>query len=196
MGTDREKTQQHIRTKIDENTSAMFARSCFDPQFSSMVAFTALSDPLFTYTAARREFIGRNGTPSAPAALLRSGMTKDTGDTIDPCAAMQVRFELAPGETHRIAIVLGACGDEDEAKRLIQKYRNPDDAVAELDSAARVWGDRLSLISVNTPEGTFDKMINGWTLYQDMSSMEWRIRIPRSASGCDGIRVLGACHRA
>src|SRR6185369_10321162 len=73
LGTDREKTQQHVRTKVDEDSSAMLARSCFDPQFSSLVAFTALSDPLATYTAARREFIGRNGTLAAPAALSRNG---------------------------------------------------------------------------------------------------------------------------
>jgi len=188
LGTDREKTQPHIRTKIDENTSAMFARSCFDPQFSSLIAFTAVSDPLFTYTAARREFIGRNGTPSAPAALARSGMTKDTGDTIDPCAAMQMRLEIAPGETHRIAIVLGACQGEDEATRLIRKYCNPDDAVAALDSAARVWHDRLSLISVNTPDGTFDKMLNGWILYQAMSCRMWTRAALYQWSGAYGFR--------
>src|SRR5205823_14980671 len=133
---------------------------------SSMVAITALRNPLSTNAATRREFIGRNGTPSGPAALLRSGMTKDTGDTIDPCAAMQMRFKLAPGETHRIAIILGACGDEAEAKRLIEKYRNPDDAVAELDSAARAWDDRLSVRSVNTPDGTIGKVNNGRNWYQ------------------------------
>ncbi len=173
LGTDREKTQQHIRTKIDEATSTMFARNRFDPQYSGYVAFTSLSDDLATYTAARREFIGRNGTLSAPAALARHGMTKDTGDTIDPCAAMQVRLELAPGETHRLVILLGACTGEDEAIRLISKYRGPDDAVAAIDSAVRVWRDRLNLISVKTPEPLFDRMLNGWTLYQALSCRMW-----------------------
>ena len=173
LGVDRERTQQHIRTKVDEASSAMLARSCFDPQYSSLIAFTALSDPLATYTAARREFIGRNGTLSAPAALARNGMTKDTGDTIDPCAAMQVRLELAPGQTHKLVILLGACRGEEEAMRLIASYRSPDDAVAALDSAARVWRDRLNLISVKTPDPVFDRMLNGWMLYQALSCRLW-----------------------
>jgi cyclic beta-1,2-glucan synthetase len=173
LGTDRERTQHHIRTKVVEASSTMLARSGFDPQFSSLIAFTALSDPLATYTAARREFIGRNGTLSAPAALARSGMTKDTGDTIDPCAAMQARVELAPGQSHRVVILLGGCQGEDEAMRLIAKYQRPDDASAALDSAARVWRDRLSLISVKTPDPTFDRMLNCWTLYQALSCRLW-----------------------
>jgi cyclic beta-1,2-glucan synthetase len=173
LGIDREKTQQHVRTKMDEASSAMFARNCFDPQFTAYVAFAALSEPIATYTAARREFIGRNGTPSAPAALSRHGMTKDTGDTIDPCSAMQVRIELAPGQTHRLVVLLGACRGEDEALRLIAQYRAPDSAVAAIDSAARSWRNRLGVISVKTPEPTFDVMLNGWSLYQALSCRMW-----------------------
>jgi cyclic beta-1,2-glucan synthetase len=173
LGTDREKTQQHIRTKMDDATSTMFARSRFDPQFSEYVAYSSVSEPVAAYTAARREFIGRNGTHSAPAALLRSGMTQDTGDTIDPCSAMQVRLELAPGETRQLVVLLGACAGEDEARRVIAKYRAPEAAIAALDDTAQTWRDRLDLISVKTPEPTFDLMLNGWTLYQALSSRMW-----------------------
>ena len=55
----------------------------------------------------RREFIGRNGTPSAPAALQREGMTQDSGDTIDPCAAIQVKLELAPGQSCELVVFSG-----------------------------------------------------------------------------------------
>jgi cyclic beta-1,2-glucan synthetase len=173
LGTDREKTQQHVRTKMDEESSTMLAYSCFDPQFSQYVAFAAVSDPVVAYTAARREFLGRNGTHSAPAALSRNGMTEDTGDTIDPCSAMQIRLELAPGETHQLVVLLGACVGEDEARRVAAKYRAPEAAVGALDEAARTWRNRLDLISVKTPEPTFDLMLNDWILYQALSSRMW-----------------------
>ena len=204
LGADREKTQQHIRTKVDEDSSAMLARSCFDPQYSSLVAFTALSDPLATYTAARREFIGRNGTLSAPAALSRNGMTKDTGDTIDPCAAMQVRFELAPGATHRMVVLLGACDGEDEAMRLIADTVHRRTVQRPLSTAPLGPGATGSgLISVKTPEPTFDRMLNGWTLYQALSCRMWARAALYQWSGAYGFRdqlqdvmafcVLGAC---
>jgi cyclic beta-1,2-glucan synthetase len=188
LGADREKTQQHIRTKIDEPSSSMYARTCFDPQFAAYTAFSALSDPLATYTAARREFIGRNGTPSAPAALSRETMTRDVGDTIDPCAALQARIELAPGESHRMVALLGATVGQDEAARLIAKYRAPDDAAAAIDKAASVWRERLSLISVETPEPTFDRMMNGWILYQALSCRMWTRAGLYQWSGAYGFR--------
>ncbi|HUQ19536.1 MAG TPA: glucoamylase family protein [Gemmatimonadaceae bacterium] len=188
LGSDRERTQQHIRTKVDEPSSAIFARSCFDTQFAAYTAFSALSDPLATYTAARREFIGRNGTPSAPAALAREGMTRDVGDTIDPCAALQTRIELAPGQTRRIVILLGATIGQDAASQLIAKYRAPDAAVAALEKAAKAWRDRLSLISVTTPEPTFDRMVNEWTLYQALSCRMWTRAGLYQWSGAYGFR--------
>ena len=188
LGTDREKTQQHIRTKVDEALSTMLARNGFDPQFSSYTAFTALSEPLVNWTAARREFIGRNGNPSAPAGLARNGMTKDAGDTIDPCSAMQIKLELAPGQTHQVVVLLGACAAEKEARQLVAKYRATDAAVAALDAAARAWRDRLGLISVKTPEPTFDLMVNGWTLYQALSCRMWTRAALYQWSGAYGFR--------
>jgi cyclic beta-1,2-glucan synthetase len=188
LGIDREKTQQHIRTRMDEASSAMLARNGFDPQFSDYVAFTTVSEPLATYTAARREFIGRNGSLSAPAGLSRTGMTEDIGDTIDPCSALQVRLELAPGETHQLVILLGACHGDDEAKRLIAQYRASDTAITALDAAARAWRDRLGLISVETPEPTFDIMLNGWMLYQALSCRMWTRAALYQWSGAYGFR--------
>jgi cyclic beta-1,2-glucan synthetase len=188
LGADREKTQQHIRTKVDESQSAIFARSCFDPQFAAYTAFSAMSEPLATFTAARREFIGRNGTPSMPAALAREGMTGDVGDTIDPCAALQARIELAPGQTQRIVLLLGATTGHDEANQLISKYRSPDDAAAALEKSAETWRERLSLISVKTPEPSFDRMMNEWTLYQALSCRMWTRAGLYQWSGAYGFR--------
>jgi len=188
LGADLEKSQQHVRTKVDENSSTMLARNGFDSQFSAYTAFTALSDPLVTWTAARREFIGRNGTPSAPAALLRNGMTEDSGDTIDPCSAMQVKVELAPGQSHQLVVLLGACTGEDEARKLVAKYRGAEAAVAALDTAAKTWRERLGLISVKTPVPTFDLMVNGWTLYQALSCRMWARAALYQWSGAYGFR--------
>jgi cyclic beta-1,2-glucan synthetase len=188
LGVDREKTQQHIRTKVDEGLSSMLAWSCFDPQFAKYAAFAAISEPLSTYTAARREFLGRNGNVSAPAGLGRNGLTRDVGDTIDPCSALQAEIELQPGESRQMVILLGACEGEEEALRLVSRYRGPDAATAALDSAVRVWRDRLSLVSVKTPEPTFDLMLNGWTLYQALSCRMWARAALYQWSGAYGFR--------
>ncbi|MEO5902913.1 MAG: glucoamylase family protein [Gemmatimonadaceae bacterium] len=188
LGVDREKTQSHIRTEMSATGQAMIARNYFDPQFSKMVAFSAISEPVTSFTAGRREFIGRNGVLSAPAAMRREMLSGDVGDTIDPCAALQTRIELAPGETRKMAVLLGAGDGDDETSALIEKYLSPDAATAALDHAARVWRARLGTISVKTPEPSFDLIVNQWALYQALSCRMWARSAVYQSSGAYGFR--------
>ena len=102
---------------------------------------------------------------------------------------MQIRLELAPGQTHQARRAAGGMWrGEEEARQLVAKYRATDAAVAALDDAARVWRDRLGLISVKTPEPTFDLMVNGWTLYQALSCRMWARAALYQWSGAYGFR--------
>ena len=65
----REHTQHQVVTSFDRDTQAIFASNYFDASFADRVAFSWISEPLAGYTADRREFIGRNGDLSDPAAL-------------------------------------------------------------------------------------------------------------------------------
>ena len=98
LGVTRELTQYQIRTSFDEPTQSMFARNYFDAQFAETVAFASISERVAYYTADRREFLGRNGTISSPAALERAGLSGAIGATIDPCCALQVSIAIEPGE--------------------------------------------------------------------------------------------------
>jgi len=188
LGVDREKTLPHVRTEMSATGQAMLARNYFDPQFSRQVAFSAVSERVTSFTAGRREFIGRNGVLSAPAAMRREILSGDVGDTIDPCAALQTRIELAPGETREIAILLGAGDGDDATNALIEKYLSPQAATAALDHAARVWRARLGTISVKTPEPTFDLIVNQWALYQALSCRMWARSAVYQSSGAYGFR--------
>ena len=60
-----------------------------------------------TITADRVEFLGRHGSVTAPAALRSVGLSGRTGAGIDPCAAIQTKFDLGPGESTEIVFLLG-----------------------------------------------------------------------------------------
>ncbi|HEY8166298.1 MAG TPA: glucoamylase family protein [Gemmatimonadaceae bacterium] len=188
LGADREKTGQHVRTWMDEDVATMFARNSFDEQFRDWVAFASVSTPLRTYTAARREFIGRNGSLESPLALYRDGMTEEIGDTIDSCAALQTSAEIPPGESLEIVFLLGAADKEQEARTIIDRYRSPAAAVSALDHAARRWNERLTVVEACTPEPTFDLMVNRWPLYQALSCRMWGRTALYQSSGAYGYR--------
>jgi cyclic beta-1,2-glucan synthetase len=188
LGANREKTGQHVRTWMDEDISTMFARNSFDPEFRSWVAFASVSAPLRTYTAARREFVGRNGSLESPLGLRREAMTKDVGDTIDSCAALQSVVEIPAGESREVVFLLGAGDKEEQARAIIDRYRSAQSAKAALDHAAQRWAERLSVVEAKTPEPTFDLMVNRWPLYQALSCRMWGRTALYQSSGAYGFR--------
>src|SRR5205809_6419852 len=188
LGVSRELTQYQIRTSFDEDTQSMFARNYFDAEFAEIVAFASISERVAYYTADRREFLGRNGTISSPAALERAGLSGAIGATIDPCCALQVSVTIEPGETRDIVMLLGAAEGEEAVREIIGRHRTSSDAKRSVDSNVRSWEQRLSAIKVKTPEPTFDLMLNRWSLYQALSCRMWARSALYQSSGAFGFR--------
>jgi len=188
LGVSRELTQYNVQTTFDEKTQSMLARNYFDPQFAEYVAFASVSEMVMSYTADRREFLGRNGTPASPAAVQRTGLSGATGATIDPCGVLQFPITLAPGETREIVTLLGAAPSEGAAKETLRRLRDRESASSALDSAIGAWKQRLDIVSVRTPEPTFDLMVNQWSLYQALSCRMWARSALYQSSGAFGFR--------
>ena len=189
LGVLREHTQHQVRTGFDREHETIFATNSFDPQFAGCTAFHAISEPVTAYTASRRDFLGRNGSPDSPAALaVGSALSSISGAGIDPCAALQCVLDLAGGETRQISVLLGAAGSEIEARQWVTEYREPKAGKAAIDANVERWNQRLSSITVKTPEPTFDAMINRWTLYQALACRMWARSALYQSSGAYGFR--------
>src|SRR5207253_3645183 len=89
LGINREASASHLVTDLEENEGAIFARNSYNNEFAHRVAFAGTSERRFTMTCDRKEFIGRNGSLAAPAALQRVGLSGRDGAGLDPCAAIQ-----------------------------------------------------------------------------------------------------------
>ena len=63
----------HIVTELDAQTRALFASNPHSDDFGSRIAFLDMGGRQTAWTGDRREFLGRNGGPDAPAALLVAG---------------------------------------------------------------------------------------------------------------------------
>jgi cyclic beta-1,2-glucan synthetase len=189
LGVLREHTQHQVRTEFDREQETILARNSFDPLFAGWTAFHAMTEPVTAYTASRRDFLGRNGTPEAPVALRLDGeLGGITGAGIDPCAALQCVIELKPGETREIAILLGACDSEASARQALADYKDLESAKNAIDRTVEQWGERLSVVTVKTPEPTFDAMINRWMLYQALACRMWARSAIYQSSGAYGFR--------
>ena len=189
LGVHRELTQHQVRTSFDRENATLFAQNTFDPQFAGLTAFHAISEPVTGYTGSRREFLGRNGATNDPAALRPDAtLSGITAAGIDPCAALQCELELSPGETREIVILLGAVEGESAARQAVATYSDVARARAALKTALDGWTKRLSVITVQTPEPTFDVMLNRWTLYQALACRMWARSALYQSGGAYGFR--------
>ena len=188
LGTDRETTRLAIDTSFDASTEVTLATNRLNPEFSDVVAFHSMSEPIAGRTSSRTEFLGRNGTHSSPLALTSGKLADGEARPLDPCSAMQAQVELAPGETRSIAISLGATTSRDAAIAMATKYKSPHAANAAIDASVTAWRKRLDTIVVRTPEKSFDLMLNQWAYYQALSSRLWGRNALYQSSGAYGFR--------
>jgi cellobiose phosphorylase len=173
LGDLKPKSVMHIITGINPLSGAIFANNPYNTGFGSWTAFFNGDDPARTISGDRKEFIGRNGTLANPAAMTRSRLSGRVGAALDPCAAMQVAFELADGEEREIVFTLGAGRDADDAADLAQRFRGSAAAREALEAIWQYWNRTLGAVQVETRDPSINILANGWILYQTLSCRLW-----------------------
>jgi cellobiose phosphorylase len=188
LGELRHKTFMHLVTGIDPHCNALFARNPFNIEFSERVAFFDVNDAKRSFTGDRTEFIGRNGSLKNPAAMGRSRLSNRVGPSLDPCAGLQIAFELAAGEEKEIVFMLGAGRNLEQARALVQRFRGNLSARAALEGVWNYWNRTLSAVRVETPDRSLDILTNGWLLYQTIACRLWARSGYYQSGGAFGFR--------
>ncbi|MBX6313467.1 MAG: glycosyl transferase family 36, partial [Isosphaeraceae bacterium] len=188
LGTTRDAAPMHVVTEIDPETGALLARNAFRTDFAGRVTFVDVDRRPRTLTADRIEFLGRHGSVDAPAALGRVELSGRVGAALAPCAAIQAKFDLAPGESTEITFLLGEAEGLDDAHRLWRRYREPGRAAAALEEAKGSWERLLTTVQVRTPDPALDLLLNRWLLYQVQSCRVWGRSAFYQSGGAFGFR--------
>lgn len=166
------KTAMHVATEID-SSGALLARNAYNTEFSELVAFFDVDDSQRTLSGDRSEFIGRNGSLRAPAALERATLSGRVGARLDPCGAIQVPLELVDGESRSLIFRLGAGKDASEAASLIRRFRRSGSARASFEATQARWSKLLDAVVVDTPDPALNALANGWLPYQVIGCRLW-----------------------
>ncbi|UCC82153.1 MAG: phosphorylase [Gemmatimonadota bacterium] len=188
LGVERSSSAPFVVTEIDRATGAMLARNRWNEEFADRVAFADLGGRQDSWTGDRLEFLGRNASLDHPASLERGDELSDrTGAGLDPCAALQTRLELEPGERVEVLFLLGQCNNLEDARSLVARYREIDcDAL--LAEVQDHWNRVLGAVQVKTPDPSIDLLLNRWLLYQTLSCRIWARSAFYQSGGAYGFR--------
>jgi cyclic beta-1,2-glucan synthetase len=173
LGDQRSKNQMHVITEINPVTGAVFARNAYNKDFDNRVAFFDIDEANRMFTTDRTEFIGRNGTLQNPNGMNRARLSGRTGAGFDPCAAVQVTFDMAEEEEREIVFHLGTGRDAIEAEDLVKKYKDPSTAAVALQKVKEYWSRTLTTVQVETPDKALNILTNGWLNYQALACRIW-----------------------
>ena len=173
LGDLRSKTAMHIVTEVDLNSGAIFAFNAYNTEFANRVAFFDVNDARQSITTDRTEFIGRNGTLRNPDALNRARLSGKTGAALDPCAVIQVAFDVADGEEYEIVFRIGCGTDTLDAAHLVKQFRGRTAAREALERVRKYWSKTLTAIQIETPDAALNILANGWINYQTIACRLW-----------------------
>jgi cellobiose phosphorylase len=173
LGDLRSKSAMHVVTEFDPVSGALFARNAYNTEFTDRVAFFDVDDATRTVSGNRTEFLGRNGSLRNPAAMTRSRLSGRIGAALDPCSAIQVAFELAPGQEHEVVFTLGVGRGAADASNLVERFLSSGAARSTLEAVWQHWNHTLGAVQVETPDPSINVLANGWLLYQTIACRLW-----------------------
>ncbi|MDN4061555.1 glucoamylase family protein [Massilia sp. YIM B02769] len=191
LGEQRAASGMHVVTGRDDASGALLARSAYggdmagSGDMADSVAFFHVDAAQAAFTCDRMEFIGRGRSLAQPAALARAGLSGAAGAALDPCAALQVAFELQPGEQKELVFMLGAGAD---APGLVRRHRGAPAAAAAFEKLRAWWDETLGAVRIATPDPALDMLANGWLLYQTIGCRLWARASQYQSGGAQGFR--------
>ncbi len=169
----RQKSLLHVQTEVDLKTGALLARNYYNTEFPDRIVFLDVNEATRTLTGDRKEFIGRNGNLSQPAALKRVRLSGKVGAGLDPCGAVQVTFNLLAGQERETSFRLGVGRNAADVQNLIRRFRRTDASRVAFEGVCEFWNRTLGAVNVETPDPSVNVMANGWLLYQTLSCRLW-----------------------
>jgi cyclic beta-1,2-glucan synthetase len=186
LGTTRDTQQAHIMPEFVPEQNALIATNHFNSEFGGRVAFLAASKYPHNITTDRTEFLGRMGSLRAPAALGRIGLESAVNAGLDPCAAIQLHVDLAPGASEEVSFLIGEGKNRDESIALIEQVQGQVEAVWQ--SVQQKWDEILDVITIETPDPAMNIMLNRWLMYQTLACRLWGRTALYQSSGAFGFR--------
>lgn len=133
--------------------------------------FTATLDPV-GFDTLRDSFLGHYRTETNPVAVARGECSGSQATTGNHCGALHHTVVLAPGETVRLAYVLGY-GRREAGTRLRQLYADPAAVDAAIADLAGYWGRKRAVFALDTPSPAMNTLLGSWTLLQAETCVVW-----------------------
>ena len=168
LGESEEKTKGKIDLRYQENNNIVLLENKTNVDFEEIV-YVSSNEKIKSYTGSKTFFFGK-GDLTNPEGLKKVALNKESPIGKEAILAIEIQVELEAFESKEISFVLGAEENILDCEDKAYQYTNISKAQEELEEVKKEWNKILNKVQVETPIKSFDILMNGWLIYQTISS--------------------------
>ena len=169
LGEDEIKTNGYINTLFDKNNNFIYAKSIYKTDEQNYFSYISCNEKIKSYTGDKKFFVG-DGNLGNPEAIKKTKLNDDSGLGKNSCMAMEIEIELESYANRDIILMLGAEVNLIDGKNTAYKYSKISNCKQELNKVKNKWKELLGRLQIYTPLESLNILLNGWVVYQTISS--------------------------
>lgn len=169
LGEDEIKSDGYVKVQYEDNSNILIGRNLYKTDELENIVYISSSEKINSFTGNKKKFFGKGGI-SNPTGLHYMRLDNDTGLGKKSCIAIEVEVEIESFSEKKVSIVMGADDNIINAKDVAYKYSKIQNCHAELNKVKNKWNELLGRIQVQTPYESINIMLNGWIMYQTITS--------------------------
>ncbi len=169
IGEDELKSDSNICVNLDNNSNLVEAKNLYREEMEQTKIYISSSEKIKSYTSNKNFFFGSGGI-SDPQGLKKVSLNNENALGKRAILSFEIEIELESFENKEISIILGAEEHSIDCKNMAYKYQKIANCKQELEIVKNYWKEFLERLQVYTPLESVNIMLNGWVMYQIISS--------------------------
>ncbi|MBO5478240.1 MAG: hypothetical protein J6A04_00690 [Clostridia bacterium] len=172
LGEDSVKSDGYIHLSFDQDKNIIYAKNQYMHDLEKSCCYVSSSLNIKSYTGNKRKFIG-SGNLSSPEMMKMTKLNNEDSFGNSPCIAIEMEIELKAFEDKEIVLLLGSEEEQTKMQEIAYKYTILENAKNELEKTKEYWSSLLRTVQVKTPVESMNILLNGWLVYQTITSRLW-----------------------
>lgn len=163
--------------------------------------YLASTEPVASFAGDREAFTGQYRDERNPVAVERGDCGNSSLHTGEPCAALQHKIVLMPGESRRLSFFLGASPSalkkmpqaKAKAAEDLAALRAPGGVDAQRAKVKARWDEHLRVLDCEIPDADAQRQVNLWTPVNCVHTGRYSRSVNAAAPGIRGIGFRDSC---
>ena len=168
LGEDEIKSNGYLQLEMNIASNIMLVKNLSDEKNNNQI-FIGCSEKISSYTGSKTSFL-KNSTLENPIGLDELALNRENSFGEDGIVAIQINVTIEAYSTKEIVFTLGDASNREEYQDLAYKYSNVNNCKNEYINIRRHWEQLVNKLQINTPVESTNILLNGWLIYQTISS--------------------------